>query len=186
MGRRRRHRRTRSSSSSSTDSSSDSLSSASDTRYTRTRSERSPTPRRDKRVTASDGARVEGRQLRTSPLEENTMQGTSRCLISNKGTGGASTNSNHSGMHNTYEASIRQLESVIERMGRQNPSVETHRLAVRSDCIPKFCPENENMSVVKWLEKIEELKQLNDWDTLTTYTTCSFDFQAWQGSGTTV
>nr|CAI5830031.1 unnamed protein product [Callosobruchus analis] len=103
MCRRRRHRRTHSSSFSSTDSSSNCSSSASDTRYIRTSSEWSSTPKRDKRVTASDGAHAKGRQLRTSPLAGNTMQGTCRCLIYNKGTDGASTNSNQSSMHDTYD-----------------------------------------------------------------------------------
>nr|CAI5829071.1 unnamed protein product [Callosobruchus analis] len=118
-------------------------------------------------VTASDGARAKGRQLRTSPLAGNTLQGSSRCLISNKGTDGASTNSNQSSIHDTYETRIRELESVVERMARQNPRVETRRLVVRNDCIPELCPQNENMSAVKWLEKNEELKQISDWDDLT-------------------
>ncbi|XP_074026188.1 uncharacterized protein [Leptinotarsa decemlineata] len=39
---------------------------------------------------------------------------------------------------------------------------------IRDDCIPELDPENENLSAGKWLDKIEQLKEVNIWDDVTT------------------
>ncbi|KAJ8980491.1 hypothetical protein NQ317_000606 [Molorchus minor] len=68
-----------------------------------------------------------------------------------------------------YEEMIKRLENVIEKMERQNTGTENRfRLTLRSDCIPEFCPENENLTAVKWLEKVDQLKGINGWDDITT------------------
>ncbi|CAH2016886.1 unnamed protein product, partial [Acanthoscelides obtectus] len=66
-----------------------------------------------------------------------------------------------------YEDRIKRLEQQVENLTKQNSS-ESPKLTLRSDCIPEFCPENENLSAAKWLEKIDQLKNINRWDDVTT------------------
>lgn len=67
-----------------------------------------------------------------------------------------------------YEARIEKLESVISKFTKQNAQLENRRMAIKSDCIPEFDPENEHLPAEKWLDKIEQLKVINDWDDVTT------------------
>ncbi|CAH1976435.1 unnamed protein product [Acanthoscelides obtectus] len=48
-----------------------------------------------------------------------------------------------------YEDRIKRLEQQVENLTKQNSS-ESPKLTLRSDCIPEFCPENENLSAAKY------------------------------------
>ncbi|KAJ8982440.1 hypothetical protein NQ317_010180 [Molorchus minor] len=120
------------------------------------------------------------RQLRTSYVNSESG-GPSRTLVHVPNMHGASDTSDSHGAPNlehgnisqeeksAYEERIKRLENVIEKMERQNTGTENRfRLTLRSDCIPEFCPENENLTAVKWLEKVDQLKGINGWDDITT------------------
>ncbi|KAG5877691.1 hypothetical protein JTB14_003845 [Gonioctena quinquepunctata] len=66
------------------------------------------------------------------------------------------------------ESRIDRLESMLEVLVRQGTESEGRRMSIKSDCIPEFNPENENLSALKWLQKIDQLKDVNGWNYVTT------------------
>ncbi|KAJ8984471.1 hypothetical protein NQ317_006131 [Molorchus minor] len=65
--------------------------------------------------------------------------------------------------NNTLEEIVRSLigngrESTSER------SEPTRRYRIRPDCVPKFQPNSDDLTAEKWLHKIEQLAQINEWD----------------------
>ncbi|KAJ8974452.1 hypothetical protein NQ317_014768 [Molorchus minor] len=65
---------------------------------------------------------------------------------------------------------VRTTDCVVPSTSRSyTPPVSQHndkiaRLENLSECIPEFYPGNPNMAASKWIEKIEQLKVLNNWD----------------------
>lgn len=55
---------------------------------------------------------------------------------------------------------------MLEKLIKQG--MATRKSSVHSDCIPVFDPKNENTSVHQWLEKIGQIKNVNNWDDITT------------------
>ena len=68
----------------------------------------------------------------------------------------------------TYESRIQKMEQLIETLTKAGGQSDSHRLAVRSDCIPEFDPENDNLSASQWVSKIDQIKCVNNWDDVTT------------------
>ncbi|KAG5862457.1 hypothetical protein JTB14_010479 [Gonioctena quinquepunctata] len=66
------------------------------------------------------------------------------------------------------ESRIDRVESMLEVLVRQGTQSEGRRMSIKSDCIPEFNPENENLSALKWLQKIGQLKDVNGWNDVTT------------------
>lgn len=65
------------------------------------------------------------------------------------------------------ESRVERLEGMLEILIKQGSS-ESRRVSLKSDCIPEFDPENENLSAEKWLQKIDQVKSINGWDDVTT------------------
>ena len=68
----------------------------------------------------------------------------------------------------SYELRIQTMEKRLEQLSQQSTQVDSRRFTIRSDCIPEFDPENEHLSALQWLAKIEQLKSINNWDDITT------------------
>uniref|UniRef100_A0A6P7H105 Uncharacterized protein LOC114344771 n=1 Tax=Diabrotica virgifera virgifera TaxID=50390 RepID=A0A6P7H105_DIAVI len=65
---------------------------------------------------------------------------------------------------------IAKLEALVEKLSRKSDVVQrnTTRDTVRSDCIPEFSPDNPNLSASKWLDKVDQLREINGWDDVST------------------
>lgn len=60
------------------------------------------------------------------------------------------------------------LQQLLERDTRnQRADFLPPRITVHADCIPEFAPGHPQLSASKWLEKIEQLAELNRWDDIT-------------------
>lgn len=69
----------------------------------------------------------------------------------------------------TMESRVERLEQLLEIVAKQGAQTENRRFSLmKSEFIPEFNPENENLSAAKWLEKINQLKAINNWDDITT------------------
>lgn len=68
----------------------------------------------------------------------------------------------------SVESRIERLEQLIEIIAKNGSQSENRRLSIRSNCISEFDPDNENLSAVKWIEKIDLIKNINNWDDMTT------------------
>lgn len=52
-----------------------------------------------------------------------------------------------------------------ERSAREKPTVPIRlNYAATSDCIPEFEPGNPNLTSVRWLQKVEQIAEINGWD----------------------
>ena len=142
MGKSKRYRKSSSSSSSSSPASSPK-------RYRRTNVERQEVK-----------SRVSGKRVRTNAS-------TSELRLSQE----PPTSGNPEQLNNAqsvYEERFKQIEEALLQLSRQTP-VSTNNLrpstsTVRGDCIPEFTPENENITATKWVEKIDQIKAINNWD----------------------
>lgn len=184
--------------SSSSSSSSDSSKSRSRERYRKTACEKQHSPQRNENQKKSKSPLYEGRRrevheksqpktrrelgispsrirrpvpsevhlpncIREAPMSDLQDESVSRATTSNS-VAGCSTQSQES-----CENRIERLEKIIENMSKQQSMTpEKRRYTIYSDCIPEFHPENEHLSAIKWLDKIEQLKVINDWDETTT------------------
>lgn len=65
---------------------------------------------------------------------------------------------------------VRRLEYLVERLIEHGTSSQPgpSKVFIRPECIPKFKPGNPNLSCSKWLDKIEQLREINNWDQRTT------------------
>lgn len=64
---------------------------------------------------------------------------------------------------------ILKLEALVEKLARKSDDGEkSSRVSVRSDCIPEFSPDKPNLTASKWLEKVDQLKEINGWDDVAT------------------
>lgn len=66
---------------------------------------------------------------------------------------------------------IRHLEDRLEELARQNAVLSQQRetrMTVNSDVIPEFSPDSKTLSANQWLQKIEQIKQINNWNDITT------------------
>lgn len=64
---------------------------------------------------------------------------------------------------------ILKLEAMVKKLSRRSDDVEkSTRVTIRSDCIPEFYPDNPNLTAIKWLEKIDQLREVNGWDDIST------------------
>ncbi|VEN44035.1 unnamed protein product [Callosobruchus maculatus] len=68
----------------------------------------------------------------------------------------------------SVESRVERLEHLLEILVQQGQNKEYRPVSLRSDCIPEFNPENEHLSAAKWLEKVDQIKQINNWDDITT------------------
>ncbi|KAJ8953799.1 hypothetical protein NQ318_006646 [Aromia moschata] len=64
---------------------------------------------------------------------------------------------------------IQKLEEMVERLLRRDSHSSDRnstmvRMTVKADCIPEFAPGNPNLTSTKWVDKIEQLAQINQWD----------------------
>lgn len=61
---------------------------------------------------------------------------------------------------------VQRLEKLVERLIEHstNPQPGPSRIFIKPECIPEFRPGNPNLSCSKWLDKIEQLKEINRWD----------------------
>lgn len=69
------------------------------------------------------------------------------------------------------ESRIRQLERKLDELSKQNAVLTQQRevrMTVTSDCIPEFSPDNKTLSSSQWIEKIEQIRQVNNWNDVTT------------------
>lgn len=66
---------------------------------------------------------------------------------------------------------IERLERMVEELSQKNAILNKQqevKLLVKSDCIPEFAPDNRSLTATQWLDKIEQLKQVNGWNDVTT------------------
>ncbi|KAJ8953297.1 hypothetical protein NQ314_007376 [Rhamnusium bicolor] len=61
---------------------------------------------------------------------------------------------------------VTRLERLVEKLvGKQVETISRpHKVFIKPECIPEFCPGNPNLSSSKWIEKIEQLASVNHWD----------------------
>lgn len=68
------------------------------------------------------------------------------------------------------DSRIERLERLVERLVEERPIAPTYlpqpvrALPLRADCIPEFAPGNPNLSSFKWIQKIEQLALVHQWD----------------------
>lgn len=62
---------------------------------------------------------------------------------------------------------IQQLEDLVDQL-LQSENRCSVRVSIKPDCIPEFSPGNHSESIKKWLDKIDQLSQINRWDEKTT------------------
>lgn len=70
------------------------------------------------------------------------------------------------------EGRIKYLETMLQQLlerdtRNQRADFLPPRITVHADCIPEFAPGHPQLSASKWLEKIEQLAELNRWDDIT-------------------
>ncbi|XP_031330617.1 uncharacterized protein LOC116161422 [Photinus pyralis] len=65
---------------------------------------------------------------------------------------------------------ITRLENLVEKLirSRSETKVYNRQFLGKSKCIPEFAPGNPNLSINKWIHKIEQLSAINMWDDATT------------------
>ncbi|XP_074029681.1 uncharacterized protein isoform X2 [Leptinotarsa decemlineata] len=71
---------------------------------------------------------------------------------------------NYTDMLRSQGEKIKHLENILADYMSKTSNVENKSLIVRADCIPEFCPRKSDLSSKKWLDKIEQLAQINGWD----------------------
>lgn len=72
---------------------------------------------------------------------------------------------------NTTESKIEQLQLIVEALLADKAKEKrdhSPRLLIKPDCIPLYAPGDPNMTSSRWVEKIEQLAQINSWDEKTT------------------
>lgn len=57
---------------------------------------------------------------------------------------------------------------MVNQLLDSNSQRDVTRVTIRPDCIPEFSPGKPNESCSKWLDKIDQLAQINRWDEITT------------------
>lgn len=76
------------------------------------------------------------------------------------------------GYQTTDADRLERLETLVERLVRRESESVTEnsntgqcvRMTIKADCIPQFSPGDPNLTSTKWLDKIEQLAQINRWD----------------------
>nr|CAH7758796.1 unnamed protein product [Callosobruchus chinensis] len=59
---------------------------------------------------------------------------------------------------------IGQLEDLVNQLLQNESDKHYTKLTVNPNCIPEFNPSNENESCARWLDKIDQLAHINQWD----------------------
>nr|CAI5851486.1 unnamed protein product [Callosobruchus analis] len=59
---------------------------------------------------------------------------------------------------------IQQLEDLVNQLLQNESDKHYTKLTVNPNCIPEFNPSNENESCARWLDKIDQLAHINQWD----------------------
>nr|CAI5852307.1 unnamed protein product [Callosobruchus analis] len=59
---------------------------------------------------------------------------------------------------------IQQLEDLVNQLLQNESDKHYTKLTVNPNCIPEFNPSNENESCACWLDKIDQLAHINQWD----------------------
>ena len=117
-------------------------------------------------------AEKRNRTRRSDYRDEETSRRRSRSRSRSKSRSRRRPNSSHREVaENT--ARLQKLETMIENLLRRDstssePSQTLVRMTVKSDCIPQFTPGKPNQSALKWVNKIDQLAQVNRWDESTT------------------
>lgn len=69
-------------------------------------------------------------------------------------------------------ANIKKLQAVVEQLTKRSIDSERSyhqtRVTIKSDCIPEFSPDNRTLTASQWIEKVDQLRQINSWDDVAT------------------
>ncbi|CAG9812902.1 unnamed protein product [Phaedon cochleariae] len=168
MGRRRRR-------SSSSSNSTSSFSSSSSEYNNYKRSKKSRTQNGEKKSANSTNVRaiVHSAPSRLINLPRNITKGNELPVRRREPTSGimlASETPTHSESTTTATSDrVERLEALVEKLleYQSHQSSVKHRTFIKADCIPEFIPGNPILTSSRWIEKIEQLGCINNWDEAT-------------------